>query len=798
MRKKLLAAILSAVMTISMVPMSVSADTKVVFNDVSAHWAKDKIYEAVNRGILNGMSDWRGTYFAPDNLMTREQFCTMVTKALSVQPNTTGVNATKFCDVVATEWYVPYVAKAVAAGIIEGTTSKEKDGYDTFGIGLMITREQAAKIMSSIIDPNKQLTYDEMLAGQAKYEKLKDTSKIDSWAKAHVEKLFVRGYMQGSTNPDGSTSFKPTDALTRAEAATLILNVVKGESKLLGPKQDSYGVTTPTTTQGGVTSGGITTGSGITTGTAIVTGNIFTHKVGSDIKNVKSYTAESSSKGCKCNDNYAFTEGSGKKSDPYIIRKADQLEHIREHLGEGIYFVLANDITIKTDYCKSVNTKNVDWTEGNFEPLGNHKTPFEAHFDGNGHSISGLNMQGKNENGGLFGYVAAGATIEGLTIEDSTINGTLYTGAIAGYCEGTIDYCTVAKDVKVNGTYNVGGIVGYTTDDVTNCKNYGKVTGTRTAVGGIAGSVFAKKATVENCENRGEVIGASNVGGIVGSLAGTKDNVVLTKSSNYGSVEATETAAGGIVGEASKSSYDGEVSYCYNEGAVSGKGNNGGIAGTTGKYAEVQYNQNKGLVSGSGAGGIVGVNSSQLKLCINAGEVTANSEAGGIAASQDGEAARVDQCYNSGTVSCKNVAGGIVGENTKRVFSCYNIGSINADTYAGGIAGRNSSTIQACYNLGKLSGKVAGGQIVGLNKGVINGVFWAKDNSLSGIGMSDTVMTQGVTRALTTAQLQGEVFDATGLVKGTFSEVLNRYDKEGVWGQTAANGYPTLLNMFIK
>lgn len=764
------------------------------FTDLNGHWAATIVQEANSRGIVNGYRQDDGTYlYKPDNLMTREEFFTMVVNVLSAQPDTSGVNVTKFCDVLPNEWYSTTVAKAVAAGITNGTTTKEKDGYDSFGVGLMITRQEAAKIVSSVIDQNKELTYDTMLAGQNKYAAINDSGSIAAWAQDHVQKLFVRGYMQGATNMDGTTSFNPTNALTRAEAATLLLNVVKGETRILGPNQ--AGAVVPVTT-----TPAITTNTAVTTPVATsVSGTIFTKSCGATQKTFKSERVDGSSKGCKCSGDDSFDEGSGRSNDPYVIRNADQLNHIREHADEGAYFILACDITVKDDYCKTVETRGNDWTSGNFEPIGTVKNLFDGSLDGNGYTISGLKIKGNNDGAGLIGYLDSEGWVGNLTIDDSVIEGGQYTGAIVGYSEGEITNCEVAKDVEVSGSYYVGGVVGYTSADVTYCVNRGKASCTRNSVGGVVGAVFGTGSELSNCANYGNVSGKEKVGGIAGSVAGTKKEIIVKNCTNEGTVESQESVAGGIVGEACKSSYEANISYCLNEGSVSGVGINGGIVGVSGSDAVVEYCYNKGTAVGNGAGGVIGENGGTLRLCVNSGIISADSYAGGLCGVQREDNAKIQQCYNSGSVSSKNMAGGIVGDNYKRVASCYNIGGITATVYAGGITGRNNSTIESCYNLGKVVGDAGSGQIVGLNKSVLSNVFWSTDNGSLAAGTTDTLTSQGTQKALTLEQLQGgETITLSANLKGTFLEVLNQTSGADTWVLVSAGTYPAIKGMFVK
>jgi hypothetical protein len=100
------------------------------------------------------------------------------------------------------------------------------------------------------------------------------------------------------------------------------------------------------------------------------------------------------------------------------------------------------------------------------------------------------------------------------------------------------------------GNNQVGGIIGYiNTDNVTltNCVNYGTVTG-RQLVGGIVGGGF-KNTTYTNCENHGAVTATgAEVGGIVGEKYAS---ATLINCKNTGTVMAGTTVATSDVGSAS-------------------------------------------------------------------------------------------------------------------------------------------------------------------------------------------------------------------------------------------------------
>ena len=88
--------------------------------------------------------------------------------------------------------------------------------------------------------------------------------------------------------------------------------------------------------------------------------------------------------------------GSGTKDDPYLIFYAEQLNQMRNFLGkDSVYFKLMSDIDLN------------DWIEENnpgqgWQPIGVRSSHFKGVFDGNQHSISGLQINRPSED--LIGF----------------------------------------------------------------------------------------------------------------------------------------------------------------------------------------------------------------------------------------------------------------------------------------------------------------------------------------------------------------------------------------------------------
>ena len=149
--------------------------------------------------------------------------------------------------------------------------------------------------------------------------------------------------------------------------------------------------------------------------------------------------------------------------------------------------------------------------------------------------------------------------------------------------------------------------------------------------------------------------------GIVGSI---KDYAKIRNCSMFGSINATHSNTGGIVGNMQEGSVGGGyVTSCQNFATISGGGyhNIGGIAGN-GWDGYISGCINFGSIGGmSCVGGITGLSSTDLfigrnhstKNCINLGQITGSEYVGGIVGRNQNRASNISKCYNASTNGVK-------------------------------------------------------------------------------------------------------------------------------------------------
>ena len=182
--------------------------------------------------------------------------------------------------------------------------------------------------------------------------------------------------------------------------------------------------------------------------------------------------------------------------------KADDGNGTYAHAGVTLY--LAGDIALT----------------GTWTPVGSTATYvgdfFAGTFDGCGHTISGLNVQGSKVNQGLFAAINK-ATIRNLNVSGTVSCGTKnYVGGIVGKVQaGTIENCSFSGSVTGGYTGGIAGGLNSNNVTISGCANLAAVTGT--TAGGILG-YWKNTAAIRDCYNTGSVTGSAKAGGIVGQL----------------------------------------------------------------------------------------------------------------------------------------------------------------------------------------------------------------------------------------------------------------------------------------
>lgn len=217
---------------------------KPIGNDIKGHWAETVLKQWVDKGLINGFKDGS---LKPDNKITRAEFASFVNRA----NNFTEQASISFKDVSAKDWYYADVAKAKAAGYINGYSDQ------TFKPKQMITRLETAFIVAKL----------QKLEASNSADKLTDTDELSASSKSAIGAVIDAGIMSATYG-----KFRPQDSLSRAEAVTVIDRAVAKETfAVTYDKAGEYGSkSTPETVKGSVA----ITAPGVTLNNMVIEGDL--------------------------------------------------------------------------------------------------------------------------------------------------------------------------------------------------------------------------------------------------------------------------------------------------------------------------------------------------------------------------------------------------------------------------------------------------------------------------------------------------------------------------------------------
>lgn len=168
-------------------------------------WAKEAISSLYLSGIVNGREE---TKFDPSGLVSRAEFVKMLVLAAG---GTDSTAIADFSDTKATDWHYPYIATAVKKGLIKGT------GNGNFGTSDTIMRQDMAVMLARALGADVSLSE----------SGFSDDSYISDYAKGAVSFVQKKGIMNGM----GDNRFDPAGKVTRAQAAKVIYEFLKGGAR---------------------------------------------------------------------------------------------------------------------------------------------------------------------------------------------------------------------------------------------------------------------------------------------------------------------------------------------------------------------------------------------------------------------------------------------------------------------------------------------------------------------------------------------------------------------------------------
>lgn len=265
----------------------------------------------------------------------------------------------------------------------------------------------------------------------------------------------------------------------------------------------------------------------------------------------------------------------------YMIAASSDLKEFTELVNSG--YLIAN-AKLMNDIVLSGDQGHCDWTEvGQIGP--NNSREYLGTLDGKGYAINGLYINGS----GLVGFLGTTGVIKNLTITGHIQSTKSSTGAFAGTCKGKIMNCVNKADITTTSSI-VGGIAGSTeaqeekTVVIINCFNSGKISADGGAIGGIIGSL-SPNCGMENCVNIGDVSSMSS-SGIAGIVGNANDKSFVFNCVNTGTVNSSTSSkwggasnVGGVTG-----SLGGEIKNCVSTGNVIAAPHPDDTSNNTGNY----------------------------------------------------------------------------------------------------------------------------------------------------------------------------------------------------------------------
>ena len=246
----------------------------------------------------------------------------------------------------------------------------------------------------------------------------------------------------------------------------------------------------------------------------------------------------------------------------------------------------------------------------------NTNQAFAGTYNGNGYTISGINITQNYDHTGFFGCTY-NATLTGIHLRGVNINNkSQFAGALVGDASNTtadagcISLCSAEGTISVSSnflTMYVGGLVGY-----------------------------ASRVHISRCRTACTLVGANNLNGFgnltVGDLVGYTGNGMLAVCQATGNVKATALydvyiVAGGLAGKTEST----ETWSCYATGHV-----------------EVECNSNSTIY----AGGLIGYNYSNINNSYATGDVTTSSgDADSLIGLNYGSIGATAPCHATGNVN---------------------------------------------------------------------------------------------------------------------------------------------------
>ena len=180
-------------------------DEKLLFNDIKDHWARESIEELAGKGIVSGYGD----NFAPNDMLTRGQWCALVGRAFFSENKYTYTN--QYNDVTENDYFSLFLKALSDNNIMVGN-----DGM--FMPAKNITREEIAKTAVELYKVKKDVNN----INADDLNTFSDADTVSAWAKTYVGQAVTIGILSGKSE----SSLCAADECTRAEAVVILKRIM--------------------------------------------------------------------------------------------------------------------------------------------------------------------------------------------------------------------------------------------------------------------------------------------------------------------------------------------------------------------------------------------------------------------------------------------------------------------------------------------------------------------------------------------------------------------------------------------
>ncbi len=305
------------------------------------------------------------------------------------------------------------------------------------------------------------------------------------------------------------------------------------------------------------------------------------------------------------------------------------LEDLRAiHRRPQASYKLARDLDFEDSESYLDPLNRIFWTVDNYQdagdagwvPIGNESEPFAGRFDGNGYTISGLQINRDDaDNQSLFGVTTASAVISNIGL----------------------------LNLKIEGGAKVAGLIGTNHGRVVNSYVSGSVVSK--SMEGTAGGLVASNehGDIIGSYALGQVSGFSSVGGLVGDNNG---RIINSHGDSIVTPGLAGSRFGGLVGRNRSL-----IANSYASGKILTRSSiKGGLVGWNGSEAQIINGYATVSIVGAIAGGLVGYNLGAIKNSYAIGKLGGGSNTRGSLVginASDASDAIIESYWNTDTIA---------------------------------------------------------------------------------------------------------------------------------------------------